>query len=47
MQKRRTIGVSLDKNVLSRIDSIRELAPRSRFIEKLVLDSLGTAKQNE
>ena len=38
--KRRTIAISLDNEILLRIDSVRDLIPRSRFIEKIIKDSL-------
>ncbi|MCH7560680.1 MAG: hypothetical protein IIC67_04820 [Thaumarchaeota archaeon] len=39
--KRKTVAISLDYNVLLDIDKIRDLIPRSRFIEKIIKDSLG------
>lgn len=38
--KRKTVAISLDHDILLRVDKIRDLIPRSRFIEKIIKDSL-------
>jgi len=39
-QTRKTIAISLDQQVILKIDQTRDLIPRSRFIEKIIKDSL-------
>ena len=39
-RKRITIAISIDKDLIKKIDDVRQLAPRSRFIEKIVKDNL-------
>lgn len=42
MEKRKVIGVSLDKKLLARIDTMRgDMISRSRYIESLVEKALG------
>ena len=44
MQQRKTIGISLNQHVLTKIDSIRGHIPRSRFIEEMMLKVLVDTK---
>ena len=37
---RKSVGVSFDSDTISKIDSVRGLVPRSRFMEKIVLEAL-------
>lgn len=37
---REPIGVSLEKQVKERLDAARGLIPRSRYIEKIIVDYL-------
>lgn len=39
-RRRIAISISLDKDLVKKIDDVRQLAPRSRFIEKIVKDNL-------
>lgn len=41
MRKRYAVSLSFDEKTLNKLDSIRGLIPRSRFIEKVILDSMG------
>ena len=38
---RNAIGISLDIKLIHKIDMIRGLIPRSRFIEKTLLEKFG------
>jgi len=38
--KRISVGVSFDGETISKIDSIRGMVPRSRYIEKIILDAM-------
>jgi len=37
------IGISLDSSLLKRLDDSRGMVPRSRLIEKILIDTLGDA----
>ncbi|MEO9307485.1 MAG: hypothetical protein ABI342_04130 [Nitrososphaera sp.] len=39
-----SIGVSLDRKIVEKIDSSRGMIPRSRFIEKVLIEHLHTKK---
>jgi len=38
--KKTIIGISLDEKILSKLDEIRGLIPRSRFVAKVLEDNL-------
>ena len=40
MQKRFSIGISFDHEIIDAIDEVRGMIPRSRFIEKIIKDNL-------
>jgi len=40
MENRKTIGISLSLLVLEKLDSVRGLIPRSRFIEEAIMNTL-------
>jgi metal-responsive CopG/Arc/MetJ family transcriptional regulator len=42
--KRFSVGVSLDKEIVEKIDSARGMIPRSRFIENVIAEHLRTKK---
>jgi len=44
MENRKTIGISLSLLVLKKLDSIRGLIPRSRFIEEALMTTLDMKK---
>ena len=35
-----SVGLSLDSNTVTKIDALRGLVPRSRFVEKILLVAL-------
>ena len=37
---RLTIGISLEQDTITEIDARKGMIPRSRFIEKMILDSI-------
>ena len=37
---RKTIAISLDQQIILKVDQIRDLIPRSRFIEKIIKDKI-------
>lgn len=43
-QNRRGIGISLDYVIIDKIDIARGLVSRSRFIEKIITETLGELK---
>jgi len=44
MENRKTIGISLSLGIIKKLDSIRGLIPRSRYIEKALMKTLGKKK---
>jgi len=44
MENRKTIGISLSFLVVEKLDSIRGLIPRSRFIEESLMKTLDMKK---
>jgi len=38
--KRISIGISFDGKTISKIDSVRGMVPRSRYIEKIILEAM-------
>lgn len=38
--KRISVGVSFDRKTISKIDSVRGMVPRSRYIEKIILEAM-------
>ena len=44
VQNRHGIGISLDDNIIDEIDNARGLVPRSRFIEKIIIETLEESK---
>lgn len=44
MQRRFSVGISIDTEILNKLDSVRGMIPRSRFIEKIVKDNLEESK---
>ncbi len=40
MGKRHAVCVSLDENILAKLDTVRDMIPRSRYIEKSIVKYL-------
>lgn len=45
MKKRETICVTINRNLLNKLDSAKGIAPRSRFLERIISEYFGMIKK--